>query len=53
VIYWVATVEIIKEDSVGNNNLHWHVCNPKFSTCSTSVNEKHAKDNGLCVWKWL
>lgn len=48
VIYWVATVEN-KADSVGNTNLHWHICNPKFSTCSTTVNEKYAKDNGLCV----
>lgn len=47
-IYWVATVEIIKEDSAGNNNLHWHVCNPKFSARSTTTNEKEAKENVLC-----
>lgn len=46
-IYWIATVKIINEDSVGNNNLHLHVCKPKFSICSTTVNEK------ICKRQWV
>lgn len=49
VIYQVATKEIINADIVGNNSLHSHVCNPKFSMCSTTVNKKYMRDSGLRV----